>query len=263
MRARIGKVRGLYCNSCGYPNPEEQMKCGTCGAVMASEPHISDVTSGNVVICGACGGTNLKDSAYCRECGWRLSAVKIPASGAKDDTAEARRRDASGVGETRGGTDRVDIPDETRAAVYETYPSSAESRALSSTATEPRKNLLEKLDLMELELEAKTQEAPPEPERKAEPDKLDEYEEALKNIAFNLDTLISNLLKAEAQEYAFSDSPRIDEKNFAKNSAGAKRDPFKKKARNTQYIIILIALIAAIFLVGMTFGLWGSYFFGI
>ena len=59
--------------------------------IMTSEPHISDVTSGNVVICGVCGGTNLKDSAYCRECGWRLSSVKISAAEMKDDIAEARQ----------------------------------------------------------------------------------------------------------------------------------------------------------------------------
>jgi hypothetical protein len=198
---------------------------------MAAEPHISDVTRGNVVICGPCGGINMKDSAYCRECGRRLSDVEIPANGARDDLAMETRE----------------------------FP-------LISPAPEPQKSLLEKLDLMERELEAKKQEALPEPERKTEADKLDEYDGILKNIAFTLDTLISDLLKAEAQEYAFSDSRCVDGKSFAKKDVDAEYDPLKKKRRNFQEVIVLIVmitLIVAIFLVGMTFGLWGSYFFGI
>jgi hypothetical protein len=211
---------------------------------VSPEPHISDVTSGNVVVCAVCGGANIKDSVYCRECGRSLSAVKISLNGAKDDFAE------------------------TTPAIYEANPAPAEVRALPAMPSEPlppepRNGLLEKLDVMELELEAKKQEPLPEPERKIEADKLDEYEETLKSIAFTLDTLISDLLKAEAQEYASSDLPRADGKSFPKKSADAKRGPLKMRARNLQEIIVMIALIAAIFLVGMTFGLWGSYFFGI
>jgi hypothetical protein len=151
-------------------------------------------------------------------------------------------------------------------AAYEASPPPAEVPALLVVSPEPRNILLEKLDALERELEAKKQEAPPEPERHADADKLDEYEETLKNIAFTLDTLISDLLKAEAEEYASAESPRADGKSFAKNGAGAKRDPLKKKDRSFQDVVVLLlmlALIAAIFLVGMTFGLWGSYFFGI
>jgi hypothetical protein len=228
---------------------------------MASESHISDVASGNVAICGACGGANPIGSSYCRECGRRLSAAKIPVNGAKDDLAGSGRQNAS----RNRDTSSVNSREEARAAIYETYPSSGEASALSSTLPEPQKSPLEKLDMLERELEAKRQEPLPEPEHRGEPDKLDEHEETLKNIAFRLDALISDLLKAEAQEYSFSDSQRIDKKSFAKNSANAKRNRLKKKVSTQEVIvlIVLIALIAAIFLVGMTFGLWGTYFFGI
>ncbi|MDR0651865.1 MAG: hypothetical protein LBG12_01020 [Synergistaceae bacterium] len=251
----------MYCNNCGYPKSGERAACGACGRVMSSEPHISDVTSGNVVICGACAGANLQGSVYCRECGSRLSAAKIPM---KDDVAGAvnftvaERQDVS-----QGDGSHADNPEDARAASYETYPSSGDISSLPSILTEPRKSLLENLGMMERELEAKKEEPLPEPDRNAEADKLDEYDETLKNIAFRLDTLISDLLKAEAQEYAFSDSTRVDEKNFGKKREGVKREPFIKRFRNIQYVIVLIALIVAIFLVGMTFGLWGSYFFGI
>jgi hypothetical protein len=225
---------------------------------MASAPHISDVTSGNVVICGACGGTNLKDSAYCRECGWSLSALKIPANAARGGMSENGRAEASDAIENRGDAGRADRQDEG----YETSPS-GEISALSPVPAEPRQSLLEKLDLMERELEARKQEALPEPEQNDEFDHLDEHEQTLKNIAFRLDALISDLMKAEAQEYAFADSPRIEGKSFEKNDAAAKRRRLKIKVKNPQEIIVMLALIAAIFLVGMTFGLWGSYFFGI
>ena len=251
----------MYCNNCGYPNPAGQSACGACGTVMAPEPHISDVTSGNVVICWACHAANINDSIYCRECGRRLYAAKIPARGVNGDFAEAIRQDISLPGEPCGDAVRAERREEARAAAYETNPPSAETSALPSTAPKPPNILLEKLDMMERELDAKKQEPLPEPEREAKFDKLREYDETLKDIAFRLDTLISDLLKAEAQEYSFSDSPRVDGKSFAKNGTNAKRDPLKKKSRNLQYVIVLIALIAAIFLVGMTFGLWGSYFF--
>jgi hypothetical protein len=229
---------------------------------MASEPHISDVTSGNVMICGTCGTANLKDSIYCRECGWRLPGAKIPAYGIDGGLADAGRQGLSSYGDAV----RADRQDDARAAAYEAYPASGDVRAVPSAPAEPRKSMLEKLDLMERELEAKKQEAIPEPERGAEPDKLDEHEETLKSIAFRLDALISDLLKAEAQEYAFVDSPRVDEKNFGKNGASAGRGTLKNKVKNSQEMVVMIvlaALIAAIFLVGMTFGLWGSYFFRI
>jgi hypothetical protein len=222
---------------------------------MSPEPHISDVAGGNAAVCKACGAANAKDAAYCRECGQRLSAVKIPSDGASGDIAATRRKGASPPGMTRddaGGDD--DHRDEAGAAVYEITPSSP---------PELRKYLLEKLDMMERELETTKQEAFPESERKEHVDKLDEYEEALKNIAFRLDALISDLLKAEAREYSFSDLTRVDGDSFVQKSAAAKIDRLKMKSRNTLETIVLVVLIAVIFLTGMIFGLWGGYFFGI
>jgi hypothetical protein len=214
---------------------------------MSAEPHISDVADGNAVVCRACGTANVKDSAYCRECGRRLSAAKVPADGESGDVAAAMRQGAFLPDRICGGVGHAERGDETT----------------PSSPAERRKHLLEKLDMMERELEAGKQEAFPEPERKNHVDKLDEHEETLKNIAFRLDALISDLLKAEAQEYSFSDLTRVDGDSFVKRSAAAKIDRLGIKGKNAYETIIMIAMIAAVFMAGVIFGIWGAHFLGI
>ncbi|MDR1965232.1 MAG: hypothetical protein LBQ36_00860, partial [Synergistaceae bacterium] len=97
-------------------------------------------------------------------------------------------------------------------------------------------------------------------------DDLDKHEETLKNIAYTLDSLISDLLEAEVREYAFPDFIHPDETGFpAKEAPKAPQhqQPEAKTGRNIQEILVIGALIAAIFLVGLSFGLWGSYYFGL
>jgi hypothetical protein len=119
---------------------------------------------------------------------------------------------------------------------------------------------------MEKELETRQNEGyAPEPVADG-PDVLDEHEETLKNIAYTLDSLISDLLEAEIREYAFPDFIHPDETGFPLKAPPPPRRPKKellKKGRNVQEILVILALVAAIFLVGLSFGLWGSYFFGL
>jgi hypothetical protein len=131
-------------------------------------------------------------------------------------------------------------------------------------------SLLERLDKMERELEENRRE--PLPESALNPaDELDKYEETLKNIAYTLDSLITDLLEAEAGEYSFPGFIRPeDTPSEAKDESAAQpaKEAVKqdiepgKKSKRLQEILILFTLIAAIFMVGLSFGLWGSYFFG-
>jgi hypothetical protein len=130
-------------------------------------------------------------------------------------------------------------------------------------------SLLERLDRMEKELEENLREPLPEGAPNS-PDDLDKHEETLKNIAYTLDSLITDLLEAEAGEYAFpgfikpEDMPS-EARDEAAQPAGEtdkrEHEP-DKKSKKVQEILMLFTLIAAIFMVGLSFGLWGSYFFG-
>lgn len=236
----------MFCNSCGYSNTETGLNCAACGYELQAEPHISDVTSGDVASCDICGSLNIHGSNFCRFCGKKLNptpfAVPAPAlAGTLQGAAPAE--DAYG----------------NKQAAFMPIPEKHES-------------LLEKLDRMEREFATlKTEALPPEPDQEGIPQldpqqldaQLDAHEETLKTIAFTLDTLITDLLEAEAREYAFPEFIHPDETGFPLNDIPQTDDaPEEKKGRNLQEVIAVIALVSAIFLVGMTFGLWGSYFFG-
>ena len=126
------------------------------------------------------------------------------------------------------------------------------------------KNLLANLDGMEQELEKIRNEPPHYTLPPLGPDKLDLYEETLKNITLNLDTLLADLLDAEVREYTFPEFPTEDETNPSwKNTTATQSGDEDKQGRSVHEILVIATLIAAVFLVGMTFGLWGSFFFGL
>ena len=118
-----------------------------------------------------------------------------------------------------------------------------------------REDLPAKLDRMERELEKMRTEPPPYTLPPLGPDKLDLHEETLRNIALNLDTLLAELLEAEVREYT---CPEFSTSTATVQSVGG-----EKHMRSVQEILVIATLIAAVFLVGMTFGLWGSFFFGL
>ena len=125
-------------------------------------------------------------------------------------------------------------------------------------------SLLANLDKMERELERIQNEPPPYTVPPLGPDKLDLHEETLRNIAFKLDSLLADLLEAEAREYECPEFPPHDETDPSLNTAAAQQSGDRiKHGRNVQEILVIAVLIAAVFLVGMTFGLWGSFFFGL
>ena len=126
-----------------------------------------------------------------------------------------------------------------------------------------RESLLANLDRMEQELEKIRNEPPTYTPPPSLPDNLDVHEETLKNIALTLDTLLADLLEAEVREYTCPEFPADETNRPWKNTAAAQSDGGEKQSRSVQEILVMATLIAAVFLVGMTFGLWGSFFFGL
>ena len=133
-----------------------------------------------------------------------------------------------------------------------------QQRDASFMQADGRESLLAKLDMLEKELEKMRQEQPLYPTPPGS-EKLDAHEETLKTIAFNLDTLLADLLEAEVREYTFPEFLTPDETTPPWKKSEA-RD---KQGRSVQEILVIAILICAVFLVGMTFGLWGSFFFGL
>jgi hypothetical protein len=182
---------------------------------------------------------NIQGANFCRVCGRRFTAATlhpVPQPvfvGAYAETA----------------------PDET---------SFSGKQAAFMAVPEKPESLLEKLDRMERELESRQNEILPETEQSdSNNDQLNAHEETLKNISFTLDSLIADLLEAEVREYAFPEFIHADEADFPTKEAHVSSVMGNvKKSRSVQEIVVIFALIAAIFLVGMTFGLWGSFLLG-
>lgn len=126
-----------------------------------------------------------------------------------------------------------------------------------------RESQLKKLDLMERELEKMRNEPPYYILQPRSPDKLDLHEESLKKIALKLDTLLADLLEAEVREYSYPEFASDETGAPRKSAVTPQRRGPEKQRRSPLEVLVMITLIAAVFLVGMTFGLWGSFFFGL
>jgi hypothetical protein len=247
----------MYCNNCGFARNGEDAACPSCGFGEIQEPHISDITSGSVVTCEICGAMNRDGSNFCRLCGKKLNAAVIQSIASAvlgnsiyaEDIARAK---------SSAYNDKIDT-----ARGDEGYADKTVPDAVPLEESFARESLLEKLDRMENELKLSLQKEEETLETAAEgPDELDAHEETLNNIAYTLDSLITDLLEAEVREYAFPDFIHSDEAGFPLKDASPAVGTLYK-GRNIQEILVLMALIAAIFLVGLSFGLWGSYFFGL
>ena len=139
-----------------------------------------------------------------------------------------------------------------------------QSEAAFMPVTGKLESMLANLDRMEQELEKIRNEPLPYTQPPIHPDKLDTYEESLKSIALKLDTFLADLLEAEAMEYTYPELPTLDESDLPWNKTAASQSGGREKqVRSVQEILVIATLITAVFLVGMTFGLWGSFFFGL
>jgi len=248
----------VFCNDCGFVSTGNERVCSACGHYLHTEPHISDITSGGVVSCDVCSEMNLDGSNFCRACGKKLKM-------AEPQLAEAIASYAAAYAGTQT-TSAQTYPIEGTRALDNEYQAPEADEEFAAQIQPRHESLLEKLDRMEKELETRQNEMLPEAKETTEPDELDAHEEALKSIAYTLDSLIADLLEAEVREYAFPDFIHPDETGFPLKDTpkpAQHKDPRSKKERNLQEALVILALIAAIFLVGLSFGLWGSFFFGL
>jgi len=125
-------------------------------------------------------------------------------------------------------------------------------------------SLIARLDEMEQQLASRLSEPIPEPAAATLDAALDEKEASLDSLSTTLDALISDLLELEISEYARPDFIHPDETGFPARDPHAYRAPQSpRKQRSIQDTLVLIALIAAVFLIGLSVGLWGSYVMGI
>jgi hypothetical protein len=207
---------------------------------------------------------NIADSRFCRVCGRQLaqSRVSYDVYAAAPDIYPQAPEMFQAAGFVEPGGDVFPQDDES-------YVQNA-MNATFVPVTSKHESLLERLDRMERELEDKRREPLPE-NALSLPDELDRHEDELKEIAYTLDSLISDLLEAEAGEYAFPGFVRTDDAPVEtrdeivpppKETEKQKIESDKKNGV-LQEILIVATLIAAIFIVGLSFGLWGSYFFGL
>ena len=239
----------LHCNHCGHANLDDSSFCAKCGGAVESIADRSNRTEGQA--CPACSCMNEEHSIFCRACGQKLRrserapSQKIPVAA------------AVGLDALRGGDSGV--------LVMEEDPHVSVANDIKAGNPAPRstrhESFIAKLNRMEQELESRV-EVETEP---APPEIIDENQEKLDSMSSTLDALIADLLEVEINEYSYPDFIHPDESGFPSRDAASYADgtPGTHKKRGVKELLLVAALIAAIFLVGLSFGLWGAYFMGI
>jgi hypothetical protein len=202
----------------------------------------------------ACSCENDEDANFCRSCGQKLRRSekiilqKIPVA--------ATVGNGFLLGEDGQGEESI-------IAMEENSYVSSDADPLTHNPV-PRatrhESFIAKLDRMEQEFETRvdTQTETPPPE-------ADESQEKLESLSSTLDSLIADLLEVEINEYSYPDFIHPDESGFPSRDPAsyAERAPDPHKKRSAKELLLIAALITAIFLVGLSFGLWGAYFLGI
>jgi hypothetical protein len=88
-----------------------------------------------------------------------------------------------------------------------------------------------------------------------------EADDKQESLSTTLDSLIADLLEVEINEYSYPDFIHPDESGFpSKDPASyAEREVEAPKKRSWSEFLLVVALITAIFMVGLSFGLWGVF----
>ncbi|MDR3254707.1 MAG: hypothetical protein LBT31_04005 [Synergistaceae bacterium] len=229
----------MLCSQCGNVSLDDSNFCSTCGNAL--EATVSEAIPVDGVQCVYCDCFNEEHVSFCRSCGQtvaKIAVVGVPAE--------------SSVGTDAPGS-------------YISHDSDIPSLLGSDVQVSTRhESFIAKLDEMEKELE--TRQSVP----LVEPSVIELDEESqgkLDSLSSTLDGLIADLLEVEINEYAFPDFihpdesgfPSVDPASYEKNEDA----PPPVKKRSLHELLLIGALIIAIFLVGLSFGLWGSYFLGL
>jgi hypothetical protein len=142
-------------------------------------------------------------------------------------------------------------------------PVPGEKIKVTSGVSARHESFIAKLDRMEQEFESRAdvKDAAPAPVDFG----IDDKQEKLDSLSSTLDSLIADLLEVEINEYSYPDFIHPDESGFpSKDPASYAKEPSEQpKRRSVKELLLVAALVTAIFLVGLSFGLWGAYFLGI
>jgi|GEM_PF-3457325 len=221
----------MLCHSCGVVNPDDASYCVTCGFSLVSD-----------ISCPFCATRNDERAALCRSCG-------------KPIAAEAAVFSGGGRAKQQFFMQPLEIPEERE----------------SAPAKPSRESLLAKLDRMEEDfasrLVAQNGVLSTEEEGAPSVSPWDVREDSLVTMSSTLDDLIADLIDAEINEYLTPDFIHPDETGFPQPAPKSEIEADSPKNRKQDFsfvdVLVLIALTIAIFLVGMTVGLWGSQALGL
>ena len=232
----------MLCQGCGFTNSNDSSFCSMCGETVT--PTVGRQATLGTVPCPSCSFLNEDISIYCRACGQPISAkVGVPAM----------------VGSGTGSYDFISLlesPESMRSSVLD----KVDEKSVSTR----HESLLARLDRMELDISSRLGEKLPVLEPEVEPVTWNAKEDNLTSLSSTLDELLADLIDAEINEYLTPDFIHPDETGFPAPVPAIEEKKSRKHERRTRIVdaLVIIALIVAVFLVGMTVGLWGSYSLG-
>lgn len=241
----------MICQSCGYANLDDVSFCSACGAVF--DPRSGKLTSRKT-------GSDPSRSVLHNKASSshsRSKALEMSAAGFAAPTG-AGHEGAFTFLSLLENPDEGTPPEEMRlrGAEEDEKPISAREESL-----------LAKLDRMEEHITSRFSDANTSFDTEEEDAVLGSEwgtkEHNLVSMSSSLDELIADLLDAEINEYLTPDFIHPDETGFPSPQPNF---DVKKRKNSKQYVVdalVIIALVIAVFLVGMTVGLWGSQTFGL
>ncbi len=241
----------MLCKGCGFTNSNDASFCSMCGVVLM--PTAGRQAALGTIPCPSCSSLNEDVAVFCRACGARIAvavAAEVPAMAA-----------VGAASSVDGFMSLLDPLERER-------PAAAAIDVDGQSAATRHESLLAKLDRMEQDISSRLSETLPTYEiEEPEPDlaQWDAREDNLASLSTTLDGLIADLLDAEINEYLTPDFIHPDETGFPSPDPAAYAPKPQKQERRVIRVIdvlVIIALIVAVFLVGMTVGLWGSYALG-
>ena len=216
-----------------------------CGVTLT--PTVGRQAALGTVPCPSCSFLNEDISIYCRACGQPISA-KVAVSAMAGSGSESG---------SYGFMSLLEAPESVRPPVLD----KADEKPVSTR----HESLLARLDRMEQDISSRLNEKLPvlEPEVEPEAATWDAKEDNLASLSSTLDELLADLIDAEINEYLTPDFIHPDETGFPEPTpvVQAEKKP-QKHERRVVDVLVIVALIIAVFLVGMTVGLWGSYALG-
>lgn len=225
----------MLCGSCGFTSSNDANFCSMCGVSLTPTAHRK--SSLGTVLCRSCGQLNEDVAVFCRACG-----KKIPSSIV--------------VGPTLFQSDLAPEDD---------YHDSQDCReSIDKFAQSRHESLLARLDRLERDIVSKLEDS--RQPRENEPATWETKGDNLMTMSSTLDDLISDLIGAEINEYMKPDCIPPDATGFPTPHLSVVPKTEKSRGIDRRQMIVdtlvVLALVLAVFMVGMTAGIWGIYTLG-